>query len=78
MPPLETDIWDLYNVHEDFSLANNLADKHPEKVAEMEELFMSEAEKYHALPIDDRVIERMNADLAGRPDIMGDRMSLTL
>jgi len=78
MPPLETDVWDLYNVREDFSLADNLADKHPEKVVEMEALFMSEAEKYHALPIDDRVIERMNADLAGRPDIMGDRMSLTL
>ena len=44
----------------------------------MEALFMSEAEKYHALPIDGRVIERMNADLAGRPDIMDDRMSLTL
>ena len=78
MPPLETDVWDLYNVHEDFSLANNLADKYPEKVVEMEALFMSEAEKYHCLPIDDRVIERMNAEIAGRPDIMGDRMSLTL
>ncbi|MEA3412151.1 MAG: arylsulfatase [Pseudomonadota bacterium] len=78
MPPLEKDIWDLYNVREDFSLANNLADKHPQKVAEMEALFMSEAEKYHALPIDDRVIERMNPAIAGRPDIMGDRMTLTL
>ena len=78
MPPLETDVWDLYNVHEDFSLANNLADKYPKKVVEMEALFMSEAEKYHCLPIDDRVIERMNAEIAGRPDIMGDRMSLTL
>ena len=78
MPPLETDVWDLYNVREDYSLANNLADKHPDKVVEMEALFMSEAEKYHALPIDDRVIERMNADLAGRPDIMRGRMSLTL
>jgi hypothetical protein len=78
MPPLETDIWDLYNVHEDFSLANNLADKYPEKVAEMEALFMSEGEKYHALPIDDRVIARMNPAIAGRPDLLGDRLSLTL
>ena len=39
---------------------------------------MSEAEKYHALPIDDRVIARMNPAIAGRPDVMGDRMSLTL
>jgi len=78
MPPLETDIWDLYNVHEDFSLANNLADQYPEKVVEMEALFMSEAEKYHCLPIDDRVIARMNPAIAGRPDIMGGRTTLTL
>lgn len=43
MPPLETDIWDLYNVREDFILANNLADKHPEKLAKLQALFMSEA-----------------------------------
>ncbi len=78
MPPLTSDVWDLYKVGDDFSLANNLADKYPEKVKKMEALFMSEAEKYHALPIDDRVIARMNADIAGRPDIMGGRMSLTL
>jgi len=39
---------------------------------------MSEAEKYHALPIDDRVIARMNPAIAGRPDLLGDRSSLTL
>jgi len=76
MPPLETDTWDLYNVHEDFSLANNLAD--PQKLADLQALFMSEAEKYHALPIDDRVIARMNPAIAGRPDLLGDRTSLTL
>lgn len=78
MTPLETDTWDLYNVHKDFSLADNLADKHPEKLAELQALFMSEAEKYHALPIDDRVIARMNPAIAGRPDIMGGRTTLTL
>ena len=39
---------------------------------------MEEAEKYHVLPIDDRTIERMNPALAGRPDLLGDRTSLTL
>ncbi|SHN92263.1 Arylsulfatase [Bathymodiolus heckerae thiotrophic gill symbiont] len=78
MPPLETDTWDLYNVNEDFSLANNLADKYPQKVAEMEALFMGEAEKYHALLIDDRVIARMNPAIAGRPDLLGVRTTLTL
>ncbi len=78
LPPLETDVWDLYNVKEDFSLTNNVAKEHPEKLAKLEALFMSEAEKYNVLPIDDRVIARMNPAIAGRPDLLGDRTSLTL
>jgi arylsulfatase len=39
---------------------------------------LSEAEKYHVLPIDDRLLVRMNAATAGRPDLMGDRTSLSL
>ena len=35
MPPLETDIWELYHVRKDFSLSNNLADKYPKKVVEI-------------------------------------------
>ena len=78
LPPLDTDVWELYNVKEDFSLTNNLAEKHPEKLKEMESLFKWQAKKYHVLPIDDRTIERTNAALAGRPDLLGDRKSLTL
>ena len=76
--PLESDIWDLYNVREDFSLAENLASEQPEKLRELQALFMEEAQKYHVLPIDDRTVERVNAAIAGRPDLLGDRMSLTL
>jgi arylsulfatase len=65
-------------VGDDFSLTNNLAKKYPEKLKEMESLFMWQAQKYHVLPIDDRTIERTNAELAGRPDLLGDRKSLTL
>jgi len=39
---------------------------------------MKVAEKYHVLPIDDRRVERFNAAIAGRPDLMGNRTSLTL
>lgn len=78
MPPLETDVWDLYNVRNDFSLTKNLAKENPKKLAELQALFMSEAKKYNALPIDDRVIARMNPTIAGRPEILGDRKSLTL
>jgi arylsulfatase len=78
LPPLETDVWDLYYVDKDFSLTNNLAEEYPEKLKEMKSLFMWQAEIYHVLPIDDRTIERTNASLAGRPDLLGDRTSLTL
>jgi len=78
LPPLESDVWDLYNVHEDFSLTNNLAAEYPDQLKEMQDLFMYEAQKYHVLPIDDRSIERMNSAIAGRPDLMAGRTSLTL
>ena len=76
--PLNEDVWELFNVRQDFSLSNDLANDDPKKLAELQKLFMSEAKKYKVLPIDDRGIERVNAKLAGRPDIMGDRTSLTL
>jgi arylsulfatase len=70
--------WDLYDTRTDFSLVNNLAAQHPEKLKELQALFLKEASKNHALPIDDRVFERVNAELVGRPDLMAGRTSLTL
>jgi arylsulfatase len=78
LPPLADDKWDLYNTKEDFSLADNLADQYPAKLKELQSLFAQEAEKYHVFPIDDRVIERTNPAIAGRPDVMQGRKSLTL
>jgi arylsulfatase len=70
--------WQLYNVTADFSLADDLAAKNPAKLAELQALFLKEAEKYGVLPMDDRFLERMDARAVGRPDIMGARTSLTL
>jgi arylsulfatase A-like enzyme len=72
------DKWELYDTRTDFSLANDLAAANPAKLKEMQDLFMKEAVKYRVLPIDDRTVERADAKLAGRPDVMGDRTSLTL
>jgi arylsulfatase len=72
------DKWELYDTRADFSLAADLAAQNPAKLKEMQDLFMKEAVKYRVLPIDDRSVERVNAKLAGRPDLMGDRTSLTL
>jgi len=75
---LENDKWELYNTRNDFSLADDLSAKLPDKLKQMQELFMAEAVKYNVLPIDDRVQERMNAAIAGRPDLMAGRTSLTV
>ncbi len=75
---LQDDVWELYNEREDFALTNNIADKHPEKLKELQELFLKEAEKYHVLPIDDRVFIRMNAAAVGRPTLMDGRKHLVL
>jgi len=74
---LQEDQWSLYNTNEDFSLANDLASQNPDKLKTMQDLFMKEAEKYHALPIDDRSLERMNATAMGRPTLMEGRTSVT-
>jgi arylsulfatase A-like enzyme len=76
--PLTDDVWQLYDTRSDFSLARDLAAEQPDKLAELQALFMSEAEKYHVLPIDDRVFERTLASQVGRPDLMEGRTSLTL
>ncbi len=75
---LQNDVWDLYNVTEDFSLTNNLASQNPEKLKQMQDLFTQEAIANNVFPLDDRLYERFNAAIAGRPDLMGDRKSLTL
>ncbi|WP_144128096.1 arylsulfatase [Catellatospora sichuanensis] len=42
---------ELYYLPDDFSQANDLAARHPDKVKELQELFWSEAEKYQVLPL---------------------------
>ena len=76
--PLDQDKWELYHVAEDFSQANDLAASNPDKLKEMQDLFMKEAVKYNVLPLDDRTFERFNAAIAGRPDLMGNRTSMTM
>ncbi|MET3650640.1 arylsulfatase [Dyella japonica] len=75
---LENDKWELYDTRSDFSLSSDVASSNPKKLKEMQDLFMREAIKYRVLPIDDRMLERTNAALVGRPDLMGDRTTLVL
>jgi arylsulfatase A-like enzyme len=75
---LQNDKWELYDTRSDFSLTNDLAAKNPDKLKEMQGLFLTEAVKYSVLPLDDRTLERLNAAMVGRPDLMAGRTSLTV
>jgi arylsulfatase A-like enzyme len=69
MPALDDDVWELYGP-DDWTQAHNLAAEQPEKLAELQRLFLIEAAKYNVLPLDDRRFERFNPDLAGRPQLV--------
>ena len=77
-PLSDNSAWELFDVRSDFSLANDLAVKHPKKLAELQKLYLTEAGKYHVLPMDDRVFERLDGAAVGRPDLMRGRTSITL
>ncbi|WP_448700968.1 arylsulfatase [Mucilaginibacter sp. AW1-3] len=65
--------WELYKVDEDFSQANDLALKYPDKLRQLQDLWWVEASKYNVLPLDWRAVERLNSKLMGRPSLTGDR-----
>lgn len=70
-------VWELYKLDEDFSQAKDLASKYPDKLRELQDMWWVEAAKYSVLPIDWRGTIRMNAELMGRPNMVGDRTKAT-
>ena len=65
--PLDDDVWELYDTSKDWSQARNLAREMPQKLHELQRLWIIEATRYKVLPIDDRMLEKINPDTAGRP-----------
>jgi arylsulfatase A-like enzyme len=51
---LREDVWELYDTRQDWSQARNVADAHPEKLQQLQELFLIEAARHDVLPIDSR------------------------
>jgi arylsulfatase len=63
LAPPPTDVmndfkWELYNLGDDWTQAINLAAKEPDKLRDMEQLFIMQAEKYDVFPLDDRTLPR--------------------
>jgi arylsulfatase len=69
-PVLDDDTWELYDTATDWTQAHDLAASNPQKLRELQRLFLIEAVKYGALPLDDRRVERFLAELAGRPELV--------
>ena len=75
--PFDDDIWELYDTNTDWTQAHDLAKEMPDKLHELQRLWLIEAAKYNVLPLDDRLAERFNPDLAGRPQLVrGNRQLL--
>ncbi len=70
LPPLDDDVWELYDTNADWSQAHDVATDHPDKLRDLQRLWLIEAVKYNVLPLDDRRIERFNSDIAGRPQLV--------
>jgi arylsulfatase len=66
VPAFDDDVWELYS-DKDWTQSDDLAKKMPEKLHELQRLFLIEAARYKVLPLDDRLFEKMNPDTAGRP-----------
>ncbi|MCH7790071.1 MAG: sulfatase-like hydrolase/transferase, partial [Acidobacteria bacterium] len=78
VPLLADDVWELYDTTTDWAQARDLSGEMPDKLAELQQLFLLEAAKYNVFPIDDRTGERFNATIAGRPELQGGRATMRL
>ena len=58
MPDVNAYKWELYNLSEDYSQANDLAAKMPDKLKQMQALFVQEAKKYNVFPLDNSQFQR--------------------
>jgi arylsulfatase len=68
--PFDADVWELYDGSTDWTQARNLAAKMPDKLRELQQLFLIQAARFNVLPLDDRVVERLNPDMAKRPQLI--------
>ncbi len=59
LPPINQYKWELYNIAKDYSQANDLAASNPDKLKEMQAVFLTEAAKYDVLPLDNSILPRL-------------------
>jgi arylsulfatase len=72
----DDDVWELYDGENDPTQRHNIAAEHPDKLHELQRLFVIEAARYNVLPLDDRGFERVLPEISGRPVLVGDHLTL--
>jgi arylsulfatase A-like enzyme len=76
-PAFDDDVWELYDTSTDWTQFEDVSAQHPDRLHELQRLFLLEATRNNVLPLDDRVAERFLADVAGRPMLVkGNRQRL--
>jgi arylsulfatase len=68
--------WELYNIDQDFSQANDVAAQNPDKLKAMVDLWWAEAARHDVLPLDWRSIERLSEQITGRPNLAEGRKTV--
>jgi arylsulfatase len=70
MPAFDDDVWELYDGSNDWTQAHDIAQENPDMLRKLQRLWLIEATKYNAIPLDDRQVERILPDIAGRPTLI--------
>jgi arylsulfatase len=76
VPAFDDDVWELYDTTKDWSQSKDLSKENPKKLHELQRLWLIEATRYKVLPLDDRMVEKMNPDTAGRPILIKGKTQL--
>jgi arylsulfatase len=76
IPAFDDDVWELYDTTTDWTQAHDLAAEHPDRLRELQRLWLIEAVKYQVVPLDDRFVERGLPDTAGRPTLIKGKKQL--
>ena len=75
-PAFDDDVWELYDTTTDWTQAHDLARENPQKLHELQRLWLIEAVKYNVVPLDDRFVERGLPETAGRPTLIQGKKQL--
>lgn len=68
--PFDDDVWELYDNTKDWSQSKDLSKEMPEKLHELQRLWLIEAARHNVLPLDDDLAKKLDPDAAGRPTLI--------